>query len=191
VLAADVSAETAAWIAVVGAIGGALVGATAGGGITFLLERIRQRREAVVGARLVRNDLFVAATQLKSGEDGGKWWIFYEMSMEGWHAHRAALAAELTPEQFEVVSHAVIRLELLSKVLNGLLTEHLKAEQINEPPDPPGAIAMAITEDAKLRQFRVNATAAYNTLQSLAGGETIDSGLLSDEPPVLPSPGGV
>jgi hypothetical protein len=91
VLAADVSAETAAWIAAAGAAGGALIGATAGGVVNFVLERVRERREAGVGARLVRNDLFVAASQLKSAEDSGKWFLLYEAPMEAWHTQERRL----------------------------------------------------------------------------------------------------
>jgi hypothetical protein len=188
VLAADVSAETAAWIAAAGAAGGALIGATAGGVVNFVLERVRERREAGVGARLVRNDLFVAASQLKSAEDSGKWFLLYEAPMEAWHTQRTALAARLTPEQFEVVSQAVTRLELLTKWLNAIIAGQITTAKIDEIRDKPRVVWMPVGEDAQLRQFRVNATAAYNTLQRLAGGERIDSGLLFDEAPVLPSP---
>jgi hypothetical protein len=191
VFAADVSAETAAWIAVLGAIGGALIGATAGGFVDFLLARVRERREAVVGARLVRNDLFVAASQLKSAEDSGKWFLMYELEMAAWHTHRTALAAKLTPEQYEVVSQAVSRLELLTKWLNAIIAGQIPTAKIDEIRDKPRVVWMPVGEDAQLRQFRVNATAAYNTLQRLSGGERIQSGLLFDEQPVLPSPRGV
>ena len=189
--AADVSAETAAWIAVVGAIGGALIGATAGGVVNFLLERVRERREAAVGARLVRNDLFVAAGQVKSPEDSGKWFLLYETPMEAWHTHRTALAARLTSEQFQVVSQAVSRLELLTKYLNGIIAGQITTAKIDEVGDKPRLVWMPVGEEAQLRQFRVNATAAYNTLQRLSGGEKVQPGLLFDEQPVLPSPSGV
>jgi hypothetical protein len=50
----EVSGETAAWIAVIGALGGALIGVTVGGIVDFILERLRERREAMVGAVLCR-----------------------------------------------------------------------------------------------------------------------------------------
>src|SRR5262249_14806907 len=71
IAAGDVSAETVAWIAVGGTAIGALLGSTTGGVVDFVLERLRERREAMVGARLVRLDLAMAGPFLKGfGEDG-------------------------------------------------------------------------------------------------------------------------
>jgi hypothetical protein len=56
---------------------------------------LRERREAKVGARLVRTDLALAASHLKNAEDDGKWWPFYRLSMGAWSSYRSALAAVL------------------------------------------------------------------------------------------------
>lgn len=163
----DVSGETAAWIAVVGALGGALIGATVGGIVDFILERVRERREALVGARLVRDDIAIAASLLKEAEDDGKWWVWFETPMDGWHAHRTALGARLTPEEFEVVTQSVVELERLGKAMD-------------QSPIQPGSGYRDIPAADKLRVMRGDATAAFNTLQRLAGGERIDTGLLHD-----------
>jgi hypothetical protein len=177
----EVSGETAAWIAVLGALGGGLIGATAGGLVDFILERVRERREAMVGARIVRSDLAMAASQLKPAEADGKWWVYFETPMEGWEAHRTALSASLTPEQFEVVTQAVVELERFGKMME-------------VAPIAPGAsyreVASATSVKA-LRTMRSNATAAFNTLQGLAGGERITEGLLHDKPAEPHPPGGV
>jgi hypothetical protein len=166
----DVSGETAAWIAVLGALGGALIGATVGGIVDFILDRVRERREAMVGARLARADISTAASYLKDAEDNGQWWVFFETPMEGWHAHRPALSGRLTPEEFEVVSQSVMELERFGKAMR-------------QSPFQPGSPYEELPEASlrRLNDMRTDATAAFNTLQRLAGGERITTGLLHDK----------
>jgi xanthine/CO dehydrogenase XdhC/CoxF family maturation factor len=151
-----VGAETTALIAGAAAVLGALVGATAGGIVDFVLERAREKREAMVGARLVLTDIALAASMLKEAEQTGKWWVFYETPMVGWHAHRAALGARLSTEAFEVVTQSVVELERFGQT-------------IKQAPIPPGAPYRRIPTPTKLKPMRSNATAAFNTLQPLDG----------------------
>ena len=91
--------------------------------------------------------------------------------MDGWHVHRAALIARLTPDEFEVVSQSVVELERLGKAM------------YDAPLDPGSPYhTVSAAANANLNVMRGNATAAFNTLQRLAGGERIRTGLLHDTP---------
>jgi len=91
--------------------GGALIGATTGGIVDFVLERLREKRDAKVGARLVRLDLALAASQIRSAEADGKWWVFFNTTMHGWEAHRTSLAARLNEDAFEAITQSVAELQ--------------------------------------------------------------------------------
>lgn len=162
----QVSAQTVAWIAVIGATGGALIGATAGGLVDFLLERARERRDAKVGARLVRLDLAVAADQIKAAEGEYKWWTFYNTRMEGWQAHRASLAARVDDDDFELITQAVAELQRF----------HEDMQQAPLVPDASFRLLSPTSVEA-LQRMRRNATVAYNALATLAKGKTVE-GLL-------------
>lgn len=156
-----ISTETVAWIAAAGASGGALVGATAGGVVDFGLDRLRERREAKVGARLLRLDLALAASQLKDAEDDGKWWVFFNTRMPGWQAHRDSLTARLRHGDFETVTQSVAELERFG-------------EDMKQAPLDSGASFRTVARSKdSIRRMRSNATHAYNALAKLSGGERV------------------
>ncbi len=144
----------------VGATLGALIGATAGGFVDFTLERLREGRDAKVGARLVRLDLALAAGQIKDAEGTGQWWVFFDTTMEGWAAHRASLAARLSDSDFEAVTQSVAELERFGA-------------DMKQAPLEPGASfrTLSPTSVAALNTMRRNATLAYNALAKLAKGD--------------------
>src|SRR5438105_11466197 len=102
-----VGTEAVAFIAAGGAVVGALIGSVAGGAVDFSMERVRERRRAKVGARMVRVDLTLAASRLKAIEDERKWWDFYDFPMSAWSVYEDALAARLSSEELKPVTQAV------------------------------------------------------------------------------------
>jgi hypothetical protein len=163
------STETVAWIAAAGATAGALVGATVGGLVDYALDRLRERRDAKVGARLVRLDLALAARQLKEAEQDGKWWVFFNTRMPGWEKHRVSLTARLEHDDFERVTQAVAELERFG-------------EDMKQAPLDTGASFRTVSPSTgALRTMRSNATAAHNALAKLAGGERLPDGHLLHE----------
>jgi len=155
-----VGIEAAAWIAVVGTALGALIGATSGGLVDLVLERMREARDAKVGARLVRLDLALAASQMKDAEDTGCWWVFFDTKMDAWAAHRASLAARLSDQDFETVTQAVAELERFS------------ADMKQAPRDPDASFrTLSPASQEALLTMRGNATLAYNALARMARGE--------------------
>jgi hypothetical protein len=174
---AAISGETVAWIAVIGTTAGALIGATAGGVVDFVVERRRERRRALIGARLTMLDLTLAASRLKSAEEDGQWWTFYEMPMAAWKTYQDALSARLKPDEFEVVTQAVAELEALGRL-------------IQQAPIPPGARYRDVQSSLPaIHQMRVNATRAHKVLARLAKSPSV-TGLLheGDDPPGSSSP---
>jgi hypothetical protein len=165
----DVSAEAVAWIAAGGAVAGALIGSAAGGVVDFLLERQRERRDAKVGARLVRLDLALAADQLKQAEGDGQWWVFFSTSMPGWEGHLASLSARLDERDFEVVTQSVAELQRFG------------ADMKQAPLEPGASFRLVNTPESlkALHKMRVNATKAYNALAKLAKQGTVE-GLLHE-----------
>jgi hypothetical protein len=159
------STETVALIAAGGTAVDALVGATAGGLVDFVLDRIRDRREAKVGARLTMLDLSRATSQIINAESEGRWWVFYETRMPAWNARSGVLAAKLSPEAFERVTQSMSELERF-------------ADHMTKTPKPPDAEAWHIAATSEeLDRMRRNATAAYNALAPLAELKPIE-GLL-------------
>ena len=167
-----VSTETVAFIAASGAIAGALVGSVAGGVGDFRLERAREKRRAMVGARMVRAELATAAGRLKAIEDEGVWWDFYEFPMRAWATYEDALTARL--EDVETVTQAVMGLTVIS-------------ERMAKRPrtGPPGSTP--VTDTDAVHRVRGDATAAHNALAKLAGSEPV-VGLLHDDPPPVIEP---
>ena len=163
----QVSAETVALIAAAGAALGALIGAASGGVVEFLLDRAREKRDAKVGARLVRLDLALAASQLKAAEGEGKWWVFYSTSMEGWEAHRTSLAARLDDDDFETVTQSVAELQRF-----GVQVKQMTPAQGRSFHD----LGLSAAVFGRMRE---NATNAYNALAKLAKQRPVQ-GLLHD-----------
>jgi uncharacterized membrane protein YccC len=91
------STETVAWIAAGGAVAGALIGSAAGGVVSFALERVRERRHALAGARLVRLDLSLVASALRDAEHDSKWWVFRDIDpMPAWSRYAETLSIRLS-----------------------------------------------------------------------------------------------
>ena len=162
------SNELVAAIAAGGAALGALVGATAGGLVDFVLERKREKRQALVGARLTRLDLSLAASTLKSSEDDGKWWVWYETPMPAWDTYRDALSARLSADDLVVVTQSVAELDRFGKGMK-------------EAPIAPGAAYRDVASSLEhLNKMRRNATAAHEVLATLANAKA-EPGLLHDD----------
>lgn len=164
-----VSAITVAWIAVAGTLLGSLIGATAGGVVDYILERNQTRKRAMVGARLVRLDLSVAAQKMKFAETDRTWVRHYDTAMIAWSKYEDALAHELDGESFKVISEAAIGLAWFDETFLGTLkdTDHF---ELNEK---------SVTQIEGLRK---EITKAYNTLASLACEPTVDLLPSNDEP---------
>lgn len=166
-VAVSASTETVALIASAGTAVGAVVGATAGGVVDLAIARASERRDAKAGARLVRADLAVAASQLREAEHEGKWWAFFNTRMDAWAAHRASLSARLDDARFEVVTQAVMELERFGA-------------DMKQAPLAPGASFRDVSASSTaLRTMRENATAAYNALADEAEGRPVN-GLLHE-----------
>lgn len=146
------------WTAI-GAVAGALVGATAGSLIDYLFQRRREEGEAMAGARLVAGEIAIADGQIKNAQTEKKWWGFVEIPMTAWPEYRAVLAKALTISDYEAVSQAVEGLRLLGEKMP------------KSPGWPKDGSYMELTE--KTVQFldppRQDSARAYNALAGLAG----------------------
>jgi hypothetical protein len=156
--------SSAGWTAI-GAVGGALVGATAGGIVDWLLGHRRERASAKAGARLVAGDIASAESQFEVAETSGEWWGFYGHPITSWDDYRDVLAVTLPNDDFETVSQTVIVLEALRQKL---------------PASPRGSEEIAqqgflkISEPSKaLNPIRREAAKAYNALAGLAGHDQV------------------
>lgn len=163
-----VSAETVAYIAAGGTAVGALIGATAGGVVDLLMARSTVKRRAKVGARLVRGDLAMAASHLRSAEKDGRWWVYYDTNMQAWEEYRDALADRLNDADMETVSQSTMELA------------HFH-EKLERAPEPPAGYRSLPKSGPALRIMRENATKAWNALAGPAEGETITGLLHEDE----------
>jgi hypothetical protein len=149
---------SAGWTAI-GAVGGALVGATAGGIVDWLLGLRRENALAKAGARLVAGELSGAESQLASAHHIGKWWPFYGIPIESWKQYQDVLAVKLSQEDFEAVSQAVLALEHLRQKLPE--TPRFKKEV--------GESGFLAVEPQEIEPIRKDAATAYNALSELAG----------------------
>jgi hypothetical protein len=155
---AGVSSETVAWIAAGGTAAGALIGSTAGGLVSFAVERARERRRAFAGARLVRLDLSLTASALRDAEHDSKWWVFRDVDpMLAWTEFSEILSVRLSPAQFDDVTQAVSELSRFSK--------HIR--ETPRPREQPYWTLPDSTVD-RLRDMRANATKAFNSLAAVA-----------------------
>lgn len=154
----------AGWTAL-GAVGGALIGATAGGIVDWLLGLRRERADAKAGARLIAGDIAAAESQFKSAEETGQWWGYFGVPINSWDRYRDVLAVKLTNDEFEAVSQAVLVLETLREKL---------------PTSPRGSqeIAaqgfVAIRDRSSLTPVRQDAGKAYRALADLAGHKKVE-----------------
>ncbi len=151
--------SSAGWTAI-GAVGGALVGATAGGIVDWLLGLRRERASAKAGARLVAGDIASAESQFAVTEASGEWWGFYGHPITSWGTYRDVLAIKLSNADFENVSQAVTVLESLRQKL---------------PASPRGQDEIGkqgflkIDDPSTFTPVRRQAATAYNALAELAG----------------------
>lgn len=155
---AGVSTETVAWIAAGGAVAGAFIGSAAGGLVSFTLERARERRRALAGARLVRLDLSLTASALRDAEHDGRWWVFRDVDpMPAWTEYAEILSVHLSALQFEEVTQSVSEMSRFSK--------HIRDTPRNAD-EPYWTLTPAALE--KLRDMREHATKAFNALSRVA-----------------------
>jgi hypothetical protein len=165
----EVSGETAAWIAATRAVLGGLIGAVAGAFARYGLDVLRQRREAKVGARLVRLDLTLAGGQMKDAEGTGQGWVFFSTRMDAWTAYQASLVGALKEREFEIVTQSISELERFES-------------DMKQAPLVPGATYRQLSDGSReaLRRMRENATAGYNALAKLANASETP-GLMHEE----------
>jgi hypothetical protein len=153
-----VDTDTVAWIAAAGTAAGALIGSAAGGLVSFALERARERRKALAGARLLRLDLSLTASALRDAEHDQKWWVFRDVEpMPSWSEYADTLTVRLTPEQLEDVTQSVSELLRYSR-------------EIQKAPRSASVPYWELS-DKELRAvhtMRGNATKAFNALAEVA-----------------------
>src|SRR5215217_2112016 len=92
----------AGW-AVIGAVSGGLIGATAGALMDFGLGWFRERKLAKAGARLVASELAAYDSQLEAAEETEQWWGFYGKELRAWSEYKDVLAVMLRKDEFEAV----------------------------------------------------------------------------------------
>jgi hypothetical protein len=167
------SATTVAWIAAGGTAAGALIGSAAGGLVSHALERARDRRRAVAGARLVRLDLALTASAIRDAEHDKKWWIFRDADVvPAWMEYADTLSPRLSPAEFEDVTQSVGELTRFAREIR-------TAPRGRDEPYwwtlPPAMIPMLVV-------MRENATKAYNALAKVAKDNPVPTGqLLHDD----------
>jgi hypothetical protein len=115
------------WFAVLGFVG-VLVGAFASGGFNLLVARRRERADAQVeairhrvevrrAARLIDDDIRVAADAVKYALDHKQWWPSPQrLTSVGWQEYRHVLAPDLSDLDWRQVSMAVTVIDRLQWV---------------------------------------------------------------------------
>ena len=97
-------------------MGGAFVGATAGGLVDWFFNYRRERDLARAGARLVAADLAKADRQIRVAEETRKWSLEDLLPTSSWLEYKAILAVRLDKTDFEVVSRMVTLLKELDEI---------------------------------------------------------------------------
>lgn len=141
--------------------------------MSFGLERVRERRNALAGARLVRLDLSLMASALRDAEHDGKWWVFRDVDpMPAWNRYAETLSVRLSPAQYEDVTQSVSELSRFSKHIHNAPRTSSEPFWPLSPPDVEA-----------LRHMRENSTKAFNALANLAkDDDVVPSGkLLHDD----------
>jgi hypothetical protein len=167
------STETVAWIAAGGAVAGALIGSAAGGVVSYMLERARDRRRALAGARLVRLDLSLTASAIRDAEGDKKWWVFRDVdAIPAWAEYADTLSGRLSPEEFEDVTQSVSELTRFAREI----------QKAPRGPDEPYWWALPTAMIDQLVVMRENATKAYDALANVAKDKPVQAGqLLHDD----------
>ncbi len=161
----------AAVISGASAIGGALVGALAGGIADWRLERHRSHLRAKAGARLLRADLLTTEKRLEAAIRELQWWPFYSMDMQPWDDYRDVLAEALDTKSWVHVSQSALELQALS--------EGMRKAPTTDPTAPRQTTRGAATN---MLTIRSNAIQAFNALGELADD---DERLSPSDPPEI------
>lgn len=157
---------SAGWAAI-SAVGGALVGATAGGIVDYLLRQASEKRLATTGARLVAADLKRSDGHLQGMVESGKWTETARIPASNWLEYRAVLAGRLDGGAFEGVARIMIALDDLSYVRE-------------RPGVKPGQEVQLPAETIKdIETLRTNLTSTYNALADLGGLKRVTGHLAS------------
>ncbi len=155
--------STEGWTATA-ALGGALIGATAGGLAEWLTGRSRESKVAKAGARLMALELNLADESLMEAGAGDEYDLkqFLIFTSPSWLEYKKVLAARLTDDEFDAVSEAGTCLEIIGKQLVG----------------PDGRTDLERYNDVigrvNIDNVRDSLTAGYNALANLGGHARVD-----------------
>jgi hypothetical protein len=100
--------------AVIGLIG-VVVGGVLTGGVAYILERRRETREAQIARRVMRAQFGQTLKAVDDGLKGKNWppgWKGKRWS-DSWVAHRQALAAKMSDDDFAALAQGALYMELL------------------------------------------------------------------------------
>jgi hypothetical protein len=165
--------SSSGWTAI-GAVGGALVGASAGGIVTAALEWRRERSLMRAGARLIASDIWQADAVLRGIEEGGKWHPSMPLAMDSWDDYKTTLAARLDSSSYTAVAQFVISSRRLD-----VMTEGIRSEAGQAPIDFNSEML------ERIGLARDRAAKAYNALSRIAGHGHVDDYVLG---PPIPKP---
>lgn len=163
-----------------------LLAVIVGGGITYWTQRRGQNRaedqDAKVAARIVGEDLSLAASTLKAVAEDHQWLAFHTTAVKSWPEHRGILARKLPIAEWETVSQSAFE----------LTHWHDGMKQAIAPGGPHGrAVVLSVDSETQQRGIDTmwkNATDAYNVLAKLGGMERVN-GLLHEETASSPPEG--
>jgi hypothetical protein len=168
----SVSGDVVALIAAGGTAAGALIGSAAGGVADFILDRAKERRRALAGARLVRLELSLMASTIRDSEHDSKWWVFSDQSpASSWGRYAESIGPSLTPDEFEAVTQAISDMDRFATHIAGA-------------PKAPDVPYWDLSDKAVsgLQAMRAGATSAYNALANVAKDQPMAPGeLLHDD----------
>lgn len=150
--------SSAGWTAL-GAVGGALVGATAGGFVDWTMGVRREQALAKAGARLVAGEIAGAESQLATAQHSREWWAFYGIPVGSWAEYKDVLAVKLSQPDFEAVSQAVMNLEAFRQMMP-------ESPNFQKQTAERGFVRV---DPNKIIPIREEAANAYNALADLAG----------------------
>jgi hypothetical protein len=87
---------------------GVIIGGLISGGINLFLQQRKERLSAKVSARLVRDDLYLAACWIEDAVTEGEWEYGSDRKIneQAWNDHRAQLAAVLAYDDYASVGLA-------------------------------------------------------------------------------------
>jgi hypothetical protein len=153
---------TSAGWAVIGAIGGALVGSLAGVIGEAWLRGRGERHRAKVGARLLRVDLEFARAIIDEvlADDQHRWYDYFSFNSANWETYGDTLAARLEADDFKAVTTGVV---VLRKTFSA----------IPAAPNFPNERWMALPPGSVegLRGMRREASIAHAALAAVGGFE--------------------